>query len=453
MKNILIISEHFAPENVIAAIRPTKIAKYFKKLGEYHITVLTTKKKLEISDSILENDLRYVDNLIAVDGYSKTSVIIPKIMKIRRRIEAKCNKTDEYAPANANHVNLSIHKSWSISNNWVKKEISRIAVFFPDYADSHIFFRNAKKYFKKNKNQNFDIIFSTYGPLASHQIGKNIKKLNKNAFWIADFRDAVLSDFVPIGFKHYCKNYSNRICKNADVITAVSQGVIDGLYIKNNIKKMVISNGFDRDDIRYFTKFDSHRKFILSYTGSLYSGKRDLSVLFKALHELINENLIEEEKVSICYAGGEEDIFFSQVRPFFLENISLSYGKLERKAALHLQSDSDILLLASWNTEKSNGIVTGKFLEYMMMDKPVISVITGEIPNSKIKELTSACNLGVCFEQANSDKDYEILKQYLLNKYNEFIEHGVVNYEPNREEIEKYSYEKIVENFKLLFPR
>lgn len=80
MKNILIISEYFAPENIIAAIRPTKLAKYLKKTGKYHITVLTTIKTSKTRDSILENDLQFVDDLINVNGTNIVGNFIQRLL-------------------------------------------------------------------------------------------------------------------------------------------------------------------------------------------------------------------------------------------------------------------------------------------------------------------------------------------------------------------------------------
>ena len=55
MKKILIICNYFAPDNTIAAVRITKIAKYLKRYG-YDIVVVAENRQESIKDEILEKD-------------------------------------------------------------------------------------------------------------------------------------------------------------------------------------------------------------------------------------------------------------------------------------------------------------------------------------------------------------------------------------------------------------
>jgi len=83
LKKIIIISECFAPNNKIAAIRTTKLAKYFKLKQNYNITVISRAlRNDEIVDPILSEDLKYVDNHIIV-GHSK---YMKNLFKIRERL-------------------------------------------------------------------------------------------------------------------------------------------------------------------------------------------------------------------------------------------------------------------------------------------------------------------------------------------------------------------------------
>ena len=55
-KRILLISYYFAPQNVIGAIRPTKLAKYLTRMG-YEVTVLCGKGIGALRDPLLAADL------------------------------------------------------------------------------------------------------------------------------------------------------------------------------------------------------------------------------------------------------------------------------------------------------------------------------------------------------------------------------------------------------------
>ena len=57
MKKVLIVCNHFAPENILGAVRPTKLAKYLNIEG-YGITVIAEKVEYDVIDSTLERDAK-----------------------------------------------------------------------------------------------------------------------------------------------------------------------------------------------------------------------------------------------------------------------------------------------------------------------------------------------------------------------------------------------------------
>ena len=54
-KKILLICNYFAPDNTIAAVRTSKMAKYLKQNG-YEIQVIAEKKDAVTEDEILKKD-------------------------------------------------------------------------------------------------------------------------------------------------------------------------------------------------------------------------------------------------------------------------------------------------------------------------------------------------------------------------------------------------------------
>ena len=55
MKRILLICNYFAPDNTIAAVRTSKLAKYLRQNG-YEVQVITEKKEINIEDELLKLD-------------------------------------------------------------------------------------------------------------------------------------------------------------------------------------------------------------------------------------------------------------------------------------------------------------------------------------------------------------------------------------------------------------
>ena len=65
-KKLLLVCNYFAPENTIAAVRLSNLARYMIKMG-YEVTILTEKKEYRLADETLTEDIdmsavMYADN-------------------------------------------------------------------------------------------------------------------------------------------------------------------------------------------------------------------------------------------------------------------------------------------------------------------------------------------------------------------------------------------------------
>lgn len=151
------------------------------------------------------------------------------------------------------------------------------------------------------------------------------------------------------------------------------------------------------------------------------------------------------------YAGNEFYSVLDNAKRFGLEEILNNFGRVDRCKSLEIQRSSHPLVLVSWNTSTEKGVVTGKLLEYMMMGKPVIGLISGEVAGSEVKQIIKACNIGEVYEEAISHKDLNRLKQYLLFQYNNYREKRDIYYLPNQAAIDTFAYSKIVNRLVKLF--
>jgi len=438
MKRIIIIAELFAPNNHIASVRVTKLAKLFKTIAGYNITVISRKlKSNEIIDPVLNDDLRYIDNHIIID-YSK---IIHSILGFQKSlVRVKHSKID---------VKIS---SASADNSLKAKLYNKILSFIRNSLNTTIdhmsiknYTKKAIKYIKKNPAP-FDVVLSSFEPFSAHLIGGRIKELNPLAFWIADFRDPVLTPGTPKKYIKYFESYINKVSKTADVFTGVSDACIKVFKEKCKNRLFTICNGFDRDDLKNITPNKSE-KLTFTYTGQLYRGQRDLGIILKAINELITDKSIDKNNILICYAGNSEIVFKQQIGKYNLSEMSNSFGFIDRRESLQLQLSSSILLLASWNNIGDTGVVTGKFLEYLMINKPIICAVAGNLADSQLKEMITEANNGVVWEEANDAIDYPILKSYILEQYNRFMNNETLLFNPNMEYIEQYNYTNITRQF------
>ena len=441
MYKLLVLCEYFAPENLIAAIRPTKLAKYLSLSGEFDVTVVCKKQRTKVIDTVLLDDTKYINKIVYIENSRFVKFILDNFDHLLN-IYSKSLENSKPSLVNINE------RAGRLS---FKRKVF-------DYIKEKIKILNSKDFasvaYKAIKRElNYDFVFTTYGPMGANYLVKKIKEKKPEIKWIADFRDQVVSPFAIKSVVKEGEKILKYTALKADYVTAVSQGVIDSLILPENKQSEVITNGYDINDFEKMSDKVSDRndKFTLTYTGALYRGRRDLTVLFKLFRELAEEGLIELEKVRIVYAGDGLEVLLGQAEPFGLEKIIEDNGFVERKEALQLQMSCDILLLASWNTSGNTGIVTGKFLEYMMMDKPIICLICGEIPNSKLKEMITLAENGICYEQAADEKDYVRLKDYILKQYNLWKEGLELEYRPNKEYISQFNYSNISQRVSNIF--
>lgn len=434
MKKILIISERFAPYFTIGAIRPTKIAKYLSR--DYEVSVFTSEKHGK-KDEILLKDLKYISHF-----YTPSS----------DHNGLKLERTESSAMVQP--ADRSLFKCRLIEK---VKELRNLNVFKPFVGIAVLWYQN--RFYRKGKSHiqtlcenQFDIIFSTYSTYSSHKLAARLKSVSPKSFWIADYRDPVYSPNTSLVMKPWAKTFARRVTGKADVITAVSKGCLDNLLLEEHPRKVVIPNGFDVDDISDIKHFIND-KFTLSYLGRLYAGKQDLSPIFVILRELITDNQIDSKRIKIFYAGPSKSVFFSQAEKCKLLDITEVNDSIPRIESMRKQLESRLLILATWNNTGKEGIVTGKFLEYMMMEKPIIALVAGNLGDSTVKSMMLKGNLGICYEEANKVSDYTLLKNYVLKQYNLFINNESPEFHPNQEFIQKYNYKNIAQEFINLFPK
>jgi hypothetical protein len=425
MKKILIISDFFAPDNEIAAVRLTKIGKYLALAG-YTVDVLKRGKSGRKEDFLLKKDLQFFNKIY--ENYN--SYIYNILYSI---IEGN------------NHNNISNKIKWKYISKFTFVRLIKNIVFYLinesiniDYCFTAISKNNLHF-------ENYDFIFSSYGPKSSHLIGAYVKKKYRNIKWIADFRDSMNNVLTPKCFWTYCKLYEKKVLKNADIITVVSSGC----FSLSSSKVHIIQNGFDEDD---YPKKDTEQlltvtdKYIFSYAGGMYGGRRKIYVFLQILKELINEHLIKRENIEIRYLGRSADNFLEQAFKFSLNDIIKNYGYVSREDSLIVQKESNALLLISWNDDNNQGIITGKFYEYLMAERPILCFISGNKANSELKTKINELNIGCCYEEANSKDDYCIMKYYIKEQLVCWKEGAEKKFIPNKKYIEKYNYRISIKN-------
>ena len=109
-----------------------------------------------------------------------------------------------------------------------------------------------------------------------------------------------------------------------------------------------------------------------------------------------------------------------------------------------------MLILATWNTEKECGVFPGKLLEYMLIGKPIVTTVTGDVPDSEVAQVVREGNLGIVYEEVNSEADFAKLKEYILTQYNYKVSGKELPFNPEQSVLDRYNYDTIIKRIEAL---
>ncbi len=411
---ILIVSYYFAPANIIGAVRFSKLSKYFKLQG-HEVDVFCSEENRWLfidgavrNDPILENDTSGLSvNRVQHSKFYK--FIAQKLSGITSKFFNK--KSSSLAVNSETRPNVIKFTLSSIKYNISKFSMLCLSLF----QDFDFVFKALTNKDFRHAVASSDIVISTYGPYAGHILALFIKMYNRKIKWIADFRDPISQPSDPISIRFIHKIIQHLSVKFSNHIVCVSQGYADSIVSKKyKNKTTVITNGFDTDDICSLdSSFHVNKnRFIFSYTGTFYSGRRDISIILQALSELCRDKTISKQDFEFHYAGPEENYAKSLFSSYELGETLVSHGMVGRDIALTLNSLSDVLIVATWDEPGHRGVLPGKLYELMLFKKPILSIVQTDTGDCEISRMIIENKLGFAYE-SNKNKSYSDLKIFL----------------------------------------
>lgn len=439
-KKVLLVTTYFAPDNSIAAVRTTKVAKYLR-LNGYDVDVIAVNNNTE-NDEVLLNDaeeisVRRVSNS---DSYKRFEKGVHRLfgrsrerklsdVSNRRRLNPKTGRVEFYPFEVAHPFFGSVYYLLSLLKErdyykCIKKDI-------------------------RDLNQ-YDYLLTSYGDMFCYYFGMEYHRLFPKVKWVMEFRDPMYRyKFIPEQVKGIPLSLEKKAWKYSDAIILISKGMCSSVPEKYQDKVYLITNGYDTDDCFGYCDNLEDGKLTIAFTGSMYGGMMDLSVVFKAIRELLDSEAMDNS-VEIHFAGSKSaaEAFCSQAGKYNLNHLIVNHGRVTRLNAMQLQEQSDILLCPSYGFEADNkGVITGKIFEYMRAKRSVVAVITGDVQHSELGEIVRKTNIGCVYEEAHDDRDYAELLNYLKNQYFAKKEYGRVKYEPNAEAVNQFDYKNLIKKY------
>lgn len=417
---ILIISYFFAPQNAMGAVRPTKLAKYLGRMG-HEVTVLCGPGMNDRRDPTLARDLMALKQVHVIREWNPLR---------DRRAHAAAKPLEARTPAAPSAPRGgALHAVKDAVYRWLRWQADRS-------------FRRRAVAALDGLTGTYDVVLSTYAPWSVHEIARAAKRRGLARRWIADFRDEVGTAFAWQKGKK--ARYLRMLRREADVLCAASQGFLEMMGFEDI--GHVLSNGFDREDLPPVADATAHTgRLRVVYCGMLSMGRkgvgdRDLTPMFRALAALIKRGQLARSQVTLVYAGGESALMRRQAAACGMGDLVEDHGLVSREESIALQRGADVLLMASWHMAAQRGILTGKLFEYMMMEKPIVCCMSGDLPGSGVKRVLEETGMGLCVEQASGAADEAALDAYMTELACRWKQGKPLLSSKNAGEVEQYAY-------------
>ena len=430
--NILIITTYYPPDTAIAAVRPYMLAKYLTQRG-HQVTVLRSGEFYNSASDFFDMSIpvrviSYLGSDSPAERYARGEQKEFPIIEHDSRIGFLPEVIRKPISAAYNACMSPIR--FRQEQQYIAEKVQKMKAALDLLADEH-----------------FDVVFSTFGQQENIAGGQYAAKLF-GCKLIQDFRDAVAT---RVSYRGYQLRYLKRIQKDAiaqaDGITAVSEGLRQELMCdaKKPCRNMTLYNGFE--PIAQTDADDCCEEDVLSfcYTGILYGALRDFTPLIRALRRLADEGRINPDRIKLHYAGTDFSLLQEIAQKFKMESVLVNHGYVGRAEASRIQRMSDIFLVLSWNQKESQGILTGKFYEGIRAKKPILSIVSGDLPNSELHILNEKYRYGFCYESSRDAALFDGLCDYLVQAYDEKMRCGKLRYETNLQLENQFRYDVLAE--------
>lgn len=413
-RKVLIVTYHFPPRLSVGSLRMRGLAKYLPNFGwEPIILTATLPGKPDQRFRVIETFCPDPKDVIA---------------SLKKRCGLKPAK--------------ELHKQLRIPPTVRADEISfrgKLVAF----AERVVFYPCDKKNWRPSairagtellQRENIDVLISSSGPVTTHLIAKELK-IGCHIPWVADLRDLWSQNhFYTHGSieSWFQKKLEIRTLLHVDALVTVSKPLAAKLGSLHRRKCVFsIPNGFDPEEVR---EAPLTKDFTVTYAGQWYSGKRDPSLLFRALRELIDSGALDPTRVKVRFFGQSKYWIDREIGRYKLEAVVHQYGRVSRELVLTKERESQVLLLVTWG----EGNYTGKLFEYLAAKRPILAH-GGH--GSVVSELMEETNTGIHVSNLAN------LKDVLIRYYKEYKGTGKVIYRGKEEEINKYSHYEMARQF------
>lgn len=431
---ILIITTYYPPDTAIAAVRPYMFAKHLAERG-HEVTVLRSGEFFN-----------------GVSDYFDMNIPVRVISYLGENSPAERYKRGEHTETAKSTGESRI----SFLPEFLRKPVAKLYHAAIRPVEFRRWLESIRERAEKQKasldalaEEQFDVVFSTYGQLENIQAGQYAKELF-HCKLVQDFRDQLAAKVFRTKREYrILKKLQDQAIEAADGVTAVSEDLMEALYqdIEScDVPCAVLYNGYQPSDTDGSAVcVPEEGTFSICYTGTLYGSLSDFAPVMQALKKLSDQGEIDLSKVRLQYAGAAFGAVQAKAVECGVPQILVNHGYVSRSEAERIQKTSDAFLVLSWNTKESRGILTGKFYEGIRAKKPIVAAVSGTEPGSELGRINRKYQYGICYEESRHEESFAELCDYLLKLYREKMQEGCIRYQMNPGLERRFRYDALSE--------
>lgn len=233
----------------------------------------------------------------------------------------------------------------------------------------------------------FDAIWATSDPLTPLTLASDAAATARLP-WAADIRDCL--NVQPFGSwykRPFFRRQERRLCRRADRVITVSEGLSAALTTFTGAPVSIIPNGFD-PSLLPATPPAPPPVFRIVYAGTLVVGRQDPRPVFRALHLCLQRGWIPPTDVELVFLGTRPESVQKALEDVPGKLPVRVLPRLPHRAALALQCEASVLLLLAHAFER--GVMTGKIFDYLAAGRPILAVPDDQHTTATLLKSTGA---------------------------------------------------------------
>lgn len=222
------------------------------------------------------------------------------------------------------------------------------------------------------REQRFDAVWGTSDPLVPLALAQEAARTQR-VRWIADIRDSYNVQHFGSWYKRpLFARAESRLCRQADRVTTVSEGLAEVVSQRSGRSVQVINNGFDPGLFEGPAPAPATDVFRVVYAGTVVWPQQNPLPFFQAIDLCLREGRIPRGQFEVCFYASDLGNF-SRDNPGVVEGLPVRVlPRISHHEIIGVLKSSPVLLLLAHANEK--GVLTGKVFDYLAASRPILAV-------------------------------------------------------------------------------